>query len=80
MTKHCMKLYIAQEIIKRLPETLKNVKQYTEEATDLERTLAATMTKLSLEEFENFLHPAFQQDEWILITVGALLGSVDTFT
>ena len=71
-----MKLVVAQEIIKRLPETLKHIEKYAEDAMDLERTLAVKMTELSLEEFENLLHPAFQQDEWILITVGAALGFI----
>jgi hypothetical protein len=35
---------------------------------DIENTL------LSAEEFEGLLRPAFEQDEWILITVGAVLG------
>ncbi|WP_410210755.1 DUF445 domain-containing protein [Aquirhabdus sp.] len=69
-----MKLLVAQEIIKRLPETLKNIEQYAEDAMDLERTLASKMTELTLEEFEELLHPAFEQDEWILIAVGATLG------
>ncbi len=69
-----MKLLVAEEIIKRLPDTLKNIEQYAEDAMDLERTLASKMTELTLEEFENLLHPAFEQDEWILIAVGATLG------
>lgn len=69
-----MKRHVAHRIIERLPETLKHVEQYAADAMDLERTLANKMTELSLEEFEDLLHPAFQQDEWILITVGALLG------
>lgn len=69
-----MKRHVAQRIIERLPETLKHVEQYAADAMDLERTLANKMTELSLEEFEDLLHPAFQQDEWILITVGAVLG------
>jgi len=32
------------------------------------------MQQLTEEEFEGVLRPAFQQDEWILITVGAILG------
>ena len=32
------------------------------------------MQELNEEEFEGLLRPAFQQDEWILITVGAVLG------
>jgi uncharacterized membrane protein YheB (UPF0754 family) len=69
-----MKRVVAQEIIKRLPETLKYIEKYAEDAMDIENTLATKMTELSLEEFENLLHPAFQQDEWILIAVGAALG------
>lgn len=69
-----MKLLVSEEIIKRLPDTLKNIEQYAEEAMDLENTLAHKMTELTLEEFEGLLRPAFQQDEWILITVGAVLG------
>lgn len=71
-----MKRVVAQEIIQRLPETLRHIEQYAEDAMDLERTLAGKMTELSLEEFENLLHPAFQQDEWILIAVGAALGFI----
>lgn len=32
------------------------------------------MHELSDEEFEQLIRPAFQADEWILITVGAVLG------
>ncbi len=69
-----MKRLVAEEIMKRLPETLKHIESYAGEAMDLENTLASKMTELSLEEFENLLHPAFEQDEWILIAVGAALG------
>lgn len=69
-----MKRMVAGAIIDRLPETLRHVEQYAEDAMDLERTLSTKMTELSLEEFEDLLHPAFQQDEWILIAVGAGLG------
>jgi uncharacterized membrane protein YheB (UPF0754 family) len=41
---------------------------------DLKRTLVTKMQELNEEEFENLLRPAFQQDEWILIAVGAVLG------
>ena len=32
------------------------------------------MQELTPDEFEGLLRPAFQQDEWILIAVGAVLG------
>lgn len=69
-----MKRLVATMVMKRLPETMRHVEKYAEDAMDLERTLASKMQELSAEEFEGLLRPAFQQDEWILITVGAVLG------
>jgi len=69
-----MKKMVAEELMKRLPETIKHVESYAADAMDLERTLVGKMQELSPEEFESLLRPAFQQDEWILITVGAVLG------
>ncbi len=69
-----MKRLVAEEIMKRLPETLKHIEEYAADAMAIEETLATKMTELSVEEFEGLLHPAFEQDEWILIAVGATLG------
>lgn len=69
-----MKQMVAEELMKRLPETIKHVESYATDAMDLESTLVGKMQELSPEEFESLLRPAFQQDEWILITVGAVLG------
>jgi len=69
-----MKRMVSQEIMKRLPDTMKHVEKYAGEAMDLENLLATKMQTLTVEEFENLLHPAFEQDEWILIAVGAVLG------
>ncbi|MDR3418872.1 MAG: DUF445 domain-containing protein [Nevskia sp.] len=69
-----MKKMIAEELMKRLPETMKHVEGYARDAMDLERTLVEKMQELTPEEFESLLRPAFQQDEWMLITVGAVLG------
>jgi uncharacterized membrane protein YheB (UPF0754 family) len=69
-----MKKLVTDEIVKRLPATLKHIEGYAEDAMDLENTLASKMQELTIEEFEGLLHPAFEQDEWILIAVGAALG------
>lgn len=69
-----MKRLVSQEIVKRLPETMKHMEKYAGEAMDLENTLSTKMQELTPLEFEALLRPAFQQDEWILITVGAVLG------
>lgn len=71
-----MKRLVAEEIMKRLPATLKHIEEYAGDAMAIEDTLATKMTELSVEEFEGLLHPAFEQDEWILIAVGASLGFI----
>jgi uncharacterized membrane protein YheB (UPF0754 family) len=69
-----MKEQVAQEIMKKLPDTMKHVEDYAGKAMDLENLLASKMKDLTVEEYEALLRPAFQQDEWILIAVGAALG------
>ena len=64
----------ALKIIERLPEILKNIETYVGNALDIKNTIVSKMQQLTEEEFEGVLRPAFQQDEWILITVGAVLG------
>lgn len=71
-----MKQRVAQEIMIRLPETLRHVEQYASDAMDLENLLAGKMQSLTIEEYESVLHPVFEQDEWILIAVGAALGFI----
>lgn len=71
-----MKHTVTEEIMKQLPSTLQHMEAYAGDAMDLENTLSSKMTELTVEEFENLLHPAFQQDEWILIAVGACLGFI----
>ena len=34
------------------------------------------MQKMPPDEFENLLHPVFQEDEWILILLGGVLGAL----
>lgn len=69
-----MKQVVAKKLMAALPETLQHVEDYAEDAMDLRNTLTRKMQELSEEEFEQLLRPAFQQDEWILIAVGAALG------
>jgi uncharacterized membrane protein YheB (UPF0754 family) len=69
-----MKELVATEMMQRLPETMKHVEDYAGKAMDLENLLSTKMKDLTVEEYEALLRPAFQQDEWILIAVGAALG------
>ncbi|MDX1802762.1 MAG: DUF445 family protein [Alcanivorax sp.] len=69
-----MKESAVAELVQRLPDTLKHIENYANDALDLENTLSTRLQSLKPEEFEGMLRPAFEQDEWILIAVGALLG------
>ena len=48
---------------------------YTSKTLDLRNTLTTAMNKLSTAEFEQVLHPIFQEDELTLIMAGAVLGA-----
>ncbi|CAI3158418.1 hypothetical protein MWMV17_MWMV17_03151 [Acinetobacter calcoaceticus] len=71
-----MKSQVAERIMQRLPETMKYVESYAEDAMNIRSTLIERMQKLTPSEFEGMLRPAFKEDEWSLIAVGAVLGFV----
>jgi hypothetical protein len=52
------------------------VAEYADHALDLESELNKNLFKLTPSEFEQVLRPIFQEDESILIAVGATLGAV----
>lgn len=69
-----MKLASIQHSMARLPDMLQLTEDYVDRALRLENTLSYRLTKLSSTDFEGLLRPAFEQDEWMLILAGAVLG------
>nr|WP_042190882.1 DUF445 family protein [Kibdelosporangium sp. MJ126-NF4]CEL19662.1 hypothetical protein [Kibdelosporangium sp. MJ126-NF4]CTQ94538.1 hypothetical protein [Kibdelosporangium sp. MJ126-NF4] len=69
-----LKHSVAEKVMRRMPDTLAFIEDYAEEAMDIRNTLVQKMQELTAEEFEELIRPAFKQDEWMLITVGAVLG------
>merc|ERR1712008_428935 len=69
-----MKEDIADKVINMLPSIIGLSYAYTTEALDLEKTIYEKMKPLSPAEFEGVLHPAFEEDELVLIILGAVLG------
>ena len=69
-----MKRVVARRIMDRLSGTMVHVEPYATRAMDIENTLVTRMQDLNEEEFERLLHPVFEQDEWMLIAAGAILG------
>jgi len=55
------------------------VHRYIDETLDLEKTLVERLKVLSSAEFENLLHPVFQEDETTLILAGGVLGAAAGF-
>jgi uncharacterized membrane protein YheB (UPF0754 family) len=70
-----MKDAAVRRLVAQLPETVRHVDRYAKEAMDIQRTLASRLEALPPSQFEGMLRPAFQEDEWILIAVGAALGA-----
>ncbi|HMV41252.1 MAG TPA: DUF445 family protein [Leptospiraceae bacterium] len=73
-------LEIREEIVKRMsevaPKSIEKIEKYVEKATDIEETMASRMKALPPEEFESILRSAFQEDELLLIIIGAVLGAM----
>ncbi len=69
-----MKEAAAARLVAHLPQTIKHVDAYAKDAMDLANVLSSRLEKLPPDEFEEMLRPAFQEDEWMLIAVGAALG------
>jgi uncharacterized membrane protein YheB (UPF0754 family) len=72
--------HILSAAVSAIAEVAANPKQYPEvhkyvtQHLDIEKTLAARLKKLSPIEFEDLLHPVFQEDETTLIATGGVLG------
>ena len=70
-----LKSGIAAAIIEAVPKgALYDVQAYADEAFDLENTLQYRLRHLPPEQFAGLLRPIFQEDEWKLLLVGAVLG------
>lgn len=69
-----IKRAISRRFVDELPHYIKHMFRYAEEALDIENTLRSRMQGLDALDFVSFLRPVFQEDEWKLILVGAILG------
>ncbi|MES0873386.1 DUF445 domain-containing protein [Sinimarinibacterium thermocellulolyticum] len=69
-----MKEAAVSRIVARLPQAVRAVDRYAKDAMDISQTLAQRLEALPPAEFESMLRPAFKEDEWMLIAVGAALG------
>jgi len=69
-----IKTEAVREVVARMPDTLSHVTDYAHDAMAIRETLITRLQRLTPRQFEGMLRPAFEEDEWILIAVGAALG------
>jgi len=77
---------IPEKVIKAAIKAIRNVASNSEEyeeihayvtqQLDIEDKLSRRLKRLSPKNFENLLHPVFQEDEIILIVIGGVLGAI----
>ncbi len=63
-----------REVVARMPAILERLTGYAQRRMAVRETLVERLQSLTPEQFESMLRPAFEEDEWILIAVGAALG------
>lgn len=71
---NAMKHDLVRTVRERLPESTDQIEHYTMEAIDVTGLIIEKMKLMTNEEYENLLRPAFKQDEWKIVMVGAVLG------
>jgi uncharacterized membrane protein YheB (UPF0754 family) len=71
-----MKHAAADRATRYLSSTALYASNYAADAMDVADTIAGRMRRLSRVEYERLLRPAFRQDEWKLIAVGAIIGAL----
>lgn len=69
-----MKADAAEKAMQRVPDTVRYIEDYATATLDVENTIISSMRELTPTEYEGLLRPAFKQDEWKLIAVGAIIG------
>ena len=69
-----LKTDVAARLMQSLPDTLRHAEAYMDKQLDMKALLASKMRAMTPEQFEGVLRPVFREDEWILVTLGGVLG------
>eukprot|EP00446_Apocalathium_sp_SHHI-4_P009758 CAMPEP_0177156960 /NCGR_PEP_ID=MMETSP0367-20130122/3003_1 /TAXON_ID=447022 ORGANISM="Scrippsiella hangoei-like, Strain SHHI-4" /NCGR_SAMPLE_ID=MMETSP0367 /ASSEMBLY_ACC=CAM_ASM_000362 /LENGTH=500 /DNA_ID=CAMNT_0018602445 /DNA_START=174 /DNA_END=1677 /DNA_ORIENTATION=- len=65
---------IIDETLAELPKHSTEIENYMDRAFALQETLAYRLSRLHPARFEGMLHPVFQEDEWMVLLLGGVLG------
>jgi uncharacterized membrane protein YheB (UPF0754 family) len=69
-----IKWRLVQRVARDYPDVQPEIEQYLERTFDIGGQVETKLAALSKPEFERLLRGLFEQDEWILITIGGALG------
>lgn len=67
---------VAQRLVELIPVASQTVERYALDALDINSTILSRMGRLSPEEFESVLRPAFKENEIVVVIAGAILGAL----
>lgn len=67
---------VGERLIASLSDTMRHVERHMDSAMDLDNLLREKMSSLPSKDFEDLLHPVFQEDEWKLVLMGGVLGII----
>jgi len=73
--EHAIQMELVDQIAKD-QELHKVMERHIAVSADIFRSNRDTMTSMPSTDFENLLHPVFQEDEWILVLLGGVLGVI----
>lgn len=73
-TYNSLKEDVVQSMLKTVPQYAGHFNRYADRVFDLEDKLGARLAALPPKEFEQMLHPVFQEDEWMILLLGGVLG------
>ena len=67
---------VVARVMSSIPETMSQAKGYAERTFDVENLIVDKMSQLTSEQYESIMRPVFKDDEWLMISVGAVLGGI----
>lgn len=70
---------IVKDMVRQLPGKFKKLYSFTDKAFDIETTIREKLQSLAPDDFIGVLRPAFEEEEFKLILVGAVLGGIAGF-
>eukprot|EP00928_Gymnodinium_smaydae_P088879 TRINITY_DN72918_c0_g1_i1.p1 TRINITY_DN72918_c0_g1~~TRINITY_DN72918_c0_g1_i1.p1 ORF type:complete len:543 (-),score=140.13 TRINITY_DN72918_c0_g1_i1:283-1911(-) len=67
---------VVREMLLELPNHSKQIEEYMDAQFDLVNTMSYRLSHLPPSDFEGMLHPVFQEDEWMVLLLGGVLGVI----